>query len=232
MLQFSARNRTFCVLVMTGLTAGCGDISRSVPSQAPATQQTGSQSPGVQSPGADRVEKQPIPGGVRPVTVERLTGAQLLEIGQEPAIVWDFTADRFELTIDGDPLPTDLLDSLLGEGEQSRRIVGAWKLSADGQALLISEIEAQPLPSDDLQSTVSTARGAAEVRLSLAPAGWVRANLGERQYNIRERMQRRLSREHALPGSGTVKHDATLPTTFGDATARPAQGDSEVTRSE
>ena len=54
--------------------------------------------------------------------------------------MWEFTADRFQLTLTGEASP-ELVEAFLAPGETAGTIVGAWRLDADGSTLVFSEIE-------------------------------------------------------------------------------------------
>jgi hypothetical protein len=114
----------------------------------------------------------PEPGGNTPVTVGRLAGARLDFIRPRPEVRWDFSGERFVLTVRGEPAPRTLFDALVGPGKTATRIEGRWRLAADGQSLELSDVTADGRP------------GAKSARLPIGPAGRARVNLGDLQYNL------------------------------------------------
>ena len=118
---------------------------------------------------------EPSPPGSheRPITVERLTGATLVEIGRDKSIVWHFGVERFLLEIRGGPRDA-LVRQLLGRAADARQIQGQWQFDEKKNQLVLHDLVADNL------------RNPHQVVLPMLPAGLFRADLGDRQYNIDE----------------------------------------------
>jgi hypothetical protein len=106
-----------------------------------------------------------------PVTRQRLVDARLVN-GGPAGIVWDFTAERFTLTVRGGMALEELFHELLGPGKKAERIAGRWALSKDGCFLELSDITGDGRP------------GQQQATLPIASAGQSHVMLGERQYNV------------------------------------------------
>lgn len=118
--------------------------------------------------------KPPPPGSCeRPITVERLTGATLVEIGREKSVVWHFGVKRFLVEIRGGPRD-ELVRQLLGHAVDVRQIQGQWQFDDKKNQLVLDGLNAENLKNPH------------QVVLPMLPAGLFRANLGDRQYNIDE----------------------------------------------
>ena len=113
-----------------------------------------------------------VPGGGSAVTQERLTGARLEYIG-DPGLAWEFGPSRVVISSANGPLPAELLSRELPEAGDAAaapaRIELAWRL--DGPGLVLSDPR-------------SGGRNNSERRLLIRPAGMVRVDVGERQYNV------------------------------------------------
>jgi len=117
----------------------------------------------------------PVPPGSHDtaITVERLTGATLVEIGRDKSLVWHFGVKRFLLEIRGGPRD-GLVRQLLGRAANVSRIQGNWQFDEEKHQLVL-----HGLVGDNLKNP-------GQVVLPMLPAGLFRANVGERQYNIDE----------------------------------------------
>jgi hypothetical protein len=62
----------------------------------------------------------PPPGGVTPVTTQRLSGTRLTDI-REP-LSWSFTNSTVVIEHEGQPIPADVGDALHGDGSAPVRI--------------------------------------------------------------------------------------------------------------
>lgn len=116
--------------------------------------------------------RQTEPEWDQPVTASRLKGGRLKSIDSK--VVWAFTDSKFVLKNNEDnkqPIPTDLVEQLLGPGSSATRIEGRWQLDEQRGLLILSEIERDGK------------KGAPESRMPIGPAGPIRVNLGGRQYN-------------------------------------------------
>jgi hypothetical protein len=119
-----------------------------------------------------------IPGVPPPISATRLAGARLVDIRREPPLEWTFAESRFAVACPGG-LPSDIVEPLLGRGADATRIEGAWRLDDANGEIVLTDIEG------------GGRRGADRVALPLRPAGAVRCDLGERQYNVFEGERRR-----------------------------------------
>ena len=136
--------------------------------------------------GCNREDDPPLPfevGGDSPVTAERLAGARLEAIGRGDATVWEFGPERVVITAGRGPLPADLAalpPARAGGGAAADaapdRVDAAWRLDAVAGVLVLSDFR----PPAGAES----GGDAGERRVPIEPAGHVRVNLGERQYNL------------------------------------------------
>ena len=112
----------------------------------------------------------PTPGGDSPVTTQRLSGTRLTDI-REP-LSWSFTNSTVVIENEGQPIPADVVDALLGDGSAPVRIEASWRLDEVAGTLRLTGMKTDQASIDK------------EVTIPIAPAGHVRANLGSRQYNF------------------------------------------------
>jgi hypothetical protein len=112
-------------------------------------------------------------GGVdTPITAERLNGSRLILVAGDPGVEWVFHDSTFFVDSGKAPLPKDIAEALLGSGKTSTRVEGKWRLDEAKSELVLTELRAGDQP------------GRETCVLPIRPAGAVRANLGERQYNV------------------------------------------------
>jgi hypothetical protein len=117
-------------------------------------------------------DEKPRPGdSSRAVTRERLLRERLVNIQRDPALEWTFTEKRFVLQIDGKATPHKLLEMLMGAKDAVRRVEGGWELDEAKGRLLLTDLTGDGKP------------GKKAATLEIAPAGLIRINLGEHQYN-------------------------------------------------
>ncbi len=109
-------------------------------------------------------------GGDSPVTAQRLTGTRLTDI-REP-LSWRFKGSTVLLDYAGQPIPSELVEALLGDRLTPVRIEASWHLDEEAGTLHLSDVKADEASIDK------------EVTISIGPAGHVRVNLGSRQYNM------------------------------------------------
>ena len=109
----------------------------------------------------------------RAITVERLIGASLRQIGREPRVVWHFGVTRFRVELGENP-PGDLARRFVGRPKSATRIEGKWRLEEAKDQLVLYD-----LVGEDFKMS-------SEVILPILPAGLLRANLGEQQYSVNE----------------------------------------------
>jgi len=124
-------------------------------------------------PLAEACEREPPGSCERPVTVERLTGATLVEIGRDKSIVWHFGAKQFLLEIRG-PRRDALVRHLLGSAANAHQLQGRWQFNEKNDQIILHDVRAENLNNPH------------KVALPMLPAGPFRADLGDRQYNIDE----------------------------------------------
>ena len=115
-------------------------------------------------------EKQHQTGGDIPVTIERLTSSVLTDIKQKD-LCWTFTHSVVSIENNGEPIPSDVVDSILHHADECRKIEATWSLSNDATKLTLSELKVDGEPMDG------------NVDLKISPAGAVRINVDSRQYN-------------------------------------------------
>ena len=109
-------------------------------------------------------------GGDTPVTTERLSGTRLSNI-REP-LSWSFTDSTVVIEYDGKPIPSDVVEALLGDGSTTAHIEASWRLDEVTGTLRLMGVKSDQTSIDK------------EVTILIAPAGHVRLNLGSRQYNL------------------------------------------------
>jgi hypothetical protein len=119
-----------------------------------------------------RAAPQP-PGFDRAITTERLTGATLSEIGRNSEIVWHFGVKRFRVEFHSDP-PATFVRQLLGQERKVKTIEGRWRYEDRDSRLVLEDLSAGEFHNRQ------------QVILSIDPAGPLRADIGDRQYNIDE----------------------------------------------
>lgn len=108
-------------------------------------------------------------GGDTPVTRDRLSNVRLADIRRE--LTWKFSDQRVVIENNGQPITPDLVEALLGEQATPLRIEAAWELDEKAGLLRLTDLNVDGEPSER------------EAALPIAPAGHVRINLGDRQYN-------------------------------------------------
>ena len=105
-----------------------------------------------------------MPGG--------LTGARLEYHRSDPKLVWSFGRERFVLEIGGETVPHKLIEKLTGKREAASHISGTWKVDEETGHLVLATDSADGWP---VRPTA---------RLPISPAGRVRVDLGDYQYNV------------------------------------------------
>jgi len=115
-------------------------------------------------------QRAPSPGGDSPVTTQRLAGGRLTDIRDE--LSWTFRDTGVVIENNGQPLPSDLIRELLGDQSAPKRIEATWRFDEKVNMLHLSNAKADG-------ENITT-----ELSISIEPAGHVRFNLGNRQYNL------------------------------------------------
>lgn len=101
----------------------------------------------------------------------RLVGATLDDIGD--VVVWHFGPKRFRVEFRREP-PAEMIRQLLGRDVKAKQIEGQWRYEEQKGRLVLVGI------------TAGDFKNSHEVVLPMTPAGRLRTNLGDRQYNIFE----------------------------------------------
>ena len=109
-------------------------------------------------------------GGDTPVTAARLTATRLTDIQRK--VSWEFSDRIVTIENQGQPIPVDVVESVLGNPRTCTRIEADWQLLEQAGVLQLSQRKA------DGESI------AGHIAVPIRPAGHVRVNLGERQYNM------------------------------------------------
>jgi hypothetical protein len=118
-------------------------------------------------------DQPPTPGSSsRPVTAQRLRESRLEHIQSDPSMVWTFSEKTFVLVLGGRTVPTKLVETLMGSADRVARVEGAWRLDEDKGELVLSDVTGDGKP------------GRKSARLRTSPAGLIRIDLGDDQYNI------------------------------------------------
>jgi hypothetical protein len=115
-------------------------------------------------------ERAPTTGGDTPVTASRLAGTRLTDIHR--TVSWSFSDRQVTIENQGQPIPADVLESVLGEPRTCSLIEADWQLLEQAGVLQLSQRKA------DGESV------AGSIAVPIRPAGHVRVNLGDRQYNM------------------------------------------------
>ena len=109
-------------------------------------------------------------GGNSPVTAQRLAGARLTDIGDD--VSWTFTDSLVVIENKNQPIPSDLAETLLGGQSMCQRIEANWQLDEEISVLRLSSMK------------VDGKDAGKELAIPIMPAGYIRVNLGSRQYNV------------------------------------------------
>ena len=112
----------------------------------------------------------PAPGGDSPVTTQRLTGTRLTDIRED--LSWTFSDTVVVIENKDQPIPSDLVEELLGNRSTPTRIEGTWQLDEQAGMLHLSNVTADGENID------------AELAIPIKAAGHVRVDLGSRQYSL------------------------------------------------
>lgn len=115
-------------------------------------------------------QRPPTIGGTSPVTTQRLTGSRLIHIRQD--LSWTFDDSTVVIENNGQSLPPDLVQELLGNGTAPKRLEAAWRYDGKAGVLHLSD------------ATADGQKIATKLVIPITPAGRVRVNLGSRQYNL------------------------------------------------
>jgi hypothetical protein len=112
-----------------------------------------------------------VTGGYEiPVTAATLTGAQLTDIKGD--VTWLFSKGVVRIENQGQPVPVDVAELLLGKAIPCLWIEAAWHLDEDSKMLRLSQL------------TADRPGRASAVAIGVSAAGPIRLNLGRRQYNV------------------------------------------------
>lgn len=103
---------------------------------------------------------------------ERLKGSQLTPIRKDQNWSFTFLDESFVLESGKEPLPSDLQVAFLGPDQKASTIEGKWRLEEGNRVLVFSAIQA------------NGKKRSGEVKLAIEPAGVLRVNMGDYQYNI------------------------------------------------
>jgi hypothetical protein len=92
--------------------------------------------------------------------------------GYPTKVSWEFSDRIVTIENQGQPIPVDVVESVLGNPRTCTRIEADWQLLEQAGVLQLS------------QRTADGERIAGHIDVPIRPAGHVRVNLGERQYNM------------------------------------------------
>ena len=112
----------------------------------------------------------PAPGGDTLVTIQRLSGARLTDIREN--LSWSFLESVVIIENKGQSIPSDLVVALLEDQSTCNRIEAAWQFDENSGLLRLSSMK------------VDGRKMNTEASISIKPAGHIRVNLGDRQYNV------------------------------------------------
>jgi hypothetical protein len=126
-----------------------------------------------------KCENSPTTGGDIPVTIERLSGNRLTHIHSN--LSWTFNDKVVQIENAGDsnavenkrqPIPPALVQELLGNQSTPTVIIASWELDEKAGLLRLFDAKA------DGQAINK------KISVTIKPAGQVRVNLGNYQYNV------------------------------------------------
>ncbi|MEM7473597.1 MAG: hypothetical protein AAF483_01255 [Planctomycetota bacterium] len=106
-----------------------------------------------------------------PINSQRLTGNTLTEIGRTTNLRWKFDDSTVEISFQNGPIPTAVVEDLLGPGTKASTISASWELQEKNQTLHLENFLVDGEPVDH------------ETNLDIKPAGPIRIDLGSQQYN-------------------------------------------------
>ncbi|MCA9192206.1 MAG: hypothetical protein KDB03_10600 [Planctomycetales bacterium] len=109
-------------------------------------------------------------GGDTPLTTQRLSNSKLVEIHGD--LSWTFDGPMVVIEDQSSGIPSDLVETLLGEVQRPNRIEANWQLDEEANFLRVWNMVADSKQFD------------LEARLPVRPAGHVRIDIGGRQYNL------------------------------------------------
>ena len=115
----------------------------------------------------------PLGGDYGPVTKELLRGKHICSSRQSGRFTWFFSAEAFTIAKDGEPIPPDVLATVLGADARAEVIEGKWELA--GRILTLSEIKAD------------NKGGFEDVQLRPFRTPVLRISFGEKQYVLQRR---------------------------------------------
>ena len=104
------------------------------------------------------------------MTKQRLTATRLTDINRD--VSWRFSESVVKVENDRQPLPSDVVATLLGGASTCSRIEATWQLNEKSGTLQLSQMK---VDDNDIVR---------EVTVPITPAGHVRVNLAGRQYNM------------------------------------------------
>jgi hypothetical protein len=120
--------------------------------------------------GCEDTPPPPQTGGDTPMTTQRLTATRLADIRE--GLSWSFADSVVVIENRGQPIPSDLVEDLLGGQSTCKRIEATWQLNEKSGLLRLSSMKVDGEKIDT------------EATISIKPAGHIRVNLGSRQYNV------------------------------------------------
>jgi hypothetical protein len=104
------------------------------------------------------------------VTTQRLSGTRLTDIRGD--LSWTFDESVVVIDNNDQPIPSDVAAVLVREGAAPARVEADWRLDEAAGVLHLSNAQADGEKTD------------VDAAIPIAPAGHVRVNLGDRQYNM------------------------------------------------
>lgn len=113
----------------------------------------------------------PFEGAVELVPPRKLIGSTLSAIRNRD-VQWCFTDSEVEISNNGALLPYEYRQELT-KGRNHRRLEASWTITDDGRTLRLSDVR---LDGEQLEQ---------DILLPISPAGNIRVNIGEHQYNLR-----------------------------------------------
>jgi hypothetical protein len=96
--------------------------------------------------GLTSCRQEPKIGGESAISKDHLAGTECVGwTGGPSKFRWSFSEVAFRIEPGADPVPRELLDELVGEGKEAKKIEGAWRL--DGMSLILFDVKADNQPT-------------------------------------------------------------------------------------
>ena len=110
-----------------------------------------------------------------PIDTERLEHNKLTQIHGQ--VIWDFSRSKVDIYSELGQVPANYVSEVLADKSQPKKITAAWRFLKDSNELELSDFHIDGEPREH------------SIKLAIRPAGQVRINLGNEQYNTEYKNQ-------------------------------------------